>query len=76
MSNERRLVVDRIENDIVVLESDSVLFDVPRSAFPDVQEGDVLVWTKHEPNTTGAEARIERLKSRSPQPKGGDIIDL
>ena len=76
MSSERRLVVDRIEGDTIILESGSVLFDVPRSAFPDVEEGDVLVWKKQEANTTEAEARLERLKERSPQPKGGDIFDL
>ena len=76
MSIERRLVVDRIEGDTVILESGSILFDVPRSAFPDVEEGDVLIWKKQEADSTEAEARLERLKERSPQPKGGDIFDL
>ena len=76
MSIERRLVVDRIEGETVILESGSVLFDVPRSAFPDVEEGDVLIWKKQETNSTEAEDRLKRLKERSPQPESGDIFDL
>ncbi len=77
MSFEIRLVVDRVEGDTVVLESDtSVVFDVPRDAFPEVQEGDVLILTKQDSTQqSDAADRLERLKNRSPQPSG-NIFDL
>jgi hypothetical protein len=76
MSFERRLIVDRIEGDTIVLESDtSVVFDVPRGAFPEVQEGDILILTKQDSTQSDAADRLERLKNRSPQPSG-NIIDL
>ena len=38
------IVVDRIENDIVVVEIDGTFIDIPKSAFnEEVNEGDVLV---------------------------------
>ena len=70
------ITVDRIENDIAVLERDKQIFDIPLALLPDVKEGDQLQITVLDNTKTQdeASARLERLKQRSPPPD--DIIDL
>lgn len=79
----QQFVVDRIEDQILVLISqtdDSIHFELPTIFFPEVKEGDVLILqpddssTQH--NLDEAQARLERLKTTSPQPSKGDVIDL
>ena len=76
-------VIDRIENEILVViaqQDPNVSFELPQSIFPEVSEGDILALTPNassrESALSEANARLERLKSASPQPSAGDIIDL
>jgi hypothetical protein len=70
------VTVDRIENDIAVLEFENHTYDVPLSILPNINEGDQLEITRvgslqNERNE--AEERLNRLKKNSPK---GNIIDL
>ena len=79
----QQFVIDRIEESLLILVSSSdphISFELPQSLFPTAQEGDVIRLSIDTAATdtarTEAEARLDRLKTASPQPKKGDIIDL
>ncbi len=77
MSTPVRLVVDRIEGDVAVVEVAGRLVDWPLEALPpDVVEGSVLsaVLTLQESDLSSARARAERLTRRTPD--RSDDIDL
>jgi len=68
-----RIVVDRIEEDRAVLEIGDELIEVPASALPEgAAEGSVLSLAVQpaEDIQSAAEARLERLRNRSPEPDG------
>jgi len=71
-----RITVDRIEADRAVLEfaSDSGLvetLDVPLGALPPgTKEGDCVSFTATPSSLADAEARLARLKARTPQGPG------
>lgn len=65
------IVVDRFEGDLAVLEIDGARVDVPRSALPEgTREGDTLSFQRAPGDTAAAEARLARLKARTPQGSG------
>lgn len=67
--------VDRIEGEIAVVEVEGRMIDLPLSALPaGLKEGDTLLVTIAPPDLADAEARLKRLKARSPQ--GAGSIDL
>lgn len=69
------IVVDRIEGDVAVLEVDGRMVDFPAAALPEgTREGDTLQLSRAPADTAAAEARLRRLKSRTPQ--GSGPIDL
>ncbi len=69
------MTVDRIEGDMAVIEVEGRLIDFPLHALPSgVKEGDTLVMSILPPDPRDAEARLQRLKARSPQ--GAGTIDL
>lgn len=69
------IVVDRFEGERAVLEVDGELVDVPRSALPTgAKEGDVLTWRQETPSLEEAQARLARLRARTPAVD--DDIDL
>jgi len=72
--SSRILIIDRIENDIAVLEFSNQTYQVPIDILPDVKEGDQIEIIKITPLNIDAKARLERLKLRSP--KSDDVIDL
>lgn len=71
-----RITVDRIEGDIAVLELSSgagapTFVQLPVAALPEhTAEGDVLTFTRQPGGTAEAEARLARLKARTPQGPG------
>ncbi len=70
-----RITIDRIEGDRAVLElagdAGVELIDVPLSALPPgVGEGQQVQFVRIESLATEAEARLARLKARSPQGPG------
>jgi len=72
------IVVDRIEGDLAVLEADGQLLDFPFSALPEgTREGDILLISIDRDHTRSrterAEARLARLKKRTPQSKTFEI---
>lgn len=74
-----RIAVDRIEGDIAVLDiGGDKTVDVPASLLPEgAVEGSVLTLTlalAADAAKDAAEARLERLRSRSPKPSGS--LDL
>ncbi|MFZ5480399.1 MAG: DUF3006 domain-containing protein [Myxococcota bacterium] len=70
------IVVDRIEGEVAVLEIAGRLVDVPASLLPEgALEGDRLVLARGPAaDLTDAEARLKRLKAKTPQGQGP--IDL
>ena len=68
-----RVVVDRIEGSMAVLEVGGDTVDWPLSALPGtVREGAVFQVT-FAPADTGAQARLDRMEAKGPK---GDSIDL
>ncbi len=69
-----KITVDRIEGDRAVLElaGDKIEHvDVPLSALPaGVREGQVLTFVAADASLTDAEARLARLKAKTPQGPG------
>lgn len=67
-----KIVVDRIEGDTAVLELGGQRVDVPLAQLPaDVKEGDELAFILRGPgDTKEAEARLARLRARTPQGPG------
>jgi hypothetical protein len=69
------MIVDRIEGTRAVVEIEGELIDLPLSALPaDVKEGDRLSVVVVPADPTEAQARLARLRARTPQ--GGGDIDL
>ena len=70
-----RIVIDRFEGDLAVLECGGSTWNVPRAVLPpDASEGDVLGLVI-DPDATraardDAAARLARLKARTPQGPG------
>ena len=75
-------IVDRIENDIMVVinQDTSQTIDVPHALAPTLNEGDVFTIqsdsTAKENKLSEAEARLSRLKEKSPQPTSGSPFEL
>ena len=72
------ITIDRIENNLAVVESDEQSFSIPISLLPaGAQEGDTYTITfaslNNEDTQKEAQERLERLKKRD---SGNDIIDL
>ena len=70
-----RIVVDRFEGDLAVLEIGVMRVEVPRALLPaGTREGDVLSLIKDSAATAealaDAEARLARLKAKTPQGPG------
>ena len=70
-----RIVVDRFEGDLAVLELGATRVDVPSALLPaGTREGDVLSFVKDAAATAealaDAEARLARLKAKTPQGPG------
>jgi len=65
------IVVDRIEGARAVLEFGGESLDVPLAALPaGVKEGDVLDLSVRAPDPAEAEARLARLRAKTPQGPG------
>jgi hypothetical protein len=71
-----KIVIDRFEGDYAIVEIAGTRVDVPRALIPaDCKEGDALQLARAPVNAaSAAEARLARLKARSPQ--GSGDIDL
>jgi hypothetical protein len=72
------IVLDRIEGDLAVLEVDGATYHLPASALPEgCSEGCVLEFVvdanAERTRKAEAEARLERLKKRGPEP-GGTLV--
>ncbi len=70
-----RIVIDRFESDLAVLECGGSTWNVPRALLPpDAAEGDVLRFVVDADATRAARddaaARLARLKARTPQGPG------
>lgn len=74
--------VDRIEGDIMVVinQATNQSIDVPHALAPALTEGDVFtIQSKSETKAhqlSEAEARLNRLKAKSPQPTSSNPFDL
>jgi hypothetical protein len=74
--------VDRIEGDIMVVinQDTNETIDVPHALAPSLTEGDVFTIqsdsTIKNDQLSEAEARLKRLKEKSPQPTLGSSFDL
>lgn len=69
------IVVDRIEGTRAVLEMSGESISVPLASLPEgVKEGSVLTVSVHAADPAEAEARLARLKARTPQ--GGGTFNL
>ncbi len=65
------IVVDRIEGTRAVLDMDGETIDVPLASLPaGVKEGSVLGVSIQAADTAGAEARLARLRGKTPQGSG------
>ena len=65
------VVVDRIEDGIAVLEIGGRRVDVPLEELPSgVKEGDRLTLILTPADTSAAEARLARLRAKTPQGSG------
>jgi len=65
------IVVDRIEGARAVLEFGGESLDVPLAALPaGVKAGDVLALSVRAPDPAEAEARLARLRAKTPQGPG------
>ena len=75
-------VVDRIEGDvlIVVHQDTAETLNIPHALAPSLKEGDVFSvqasQSTKDKALQEAEARLERLKTKSSQPQAGDTFDL
>ena len=75
-------IVDRIEGStmIVVNQETNETLEVPHALAPQLSEGDAFSiqseTTQKQTQLDEAKARLERLKSRSPQPNPGNSFDL
>ena len=72
------IIIDRIENDLAIVESGTKSFSIPILLLPDgAKEGDSFTITfasiDNENTQKEAQERLDRLKERDP---GDDIIDL
>ena len=72
------IIIDRIENDLAVVESETESFSIPIILLPNgAKEGDSFTITfaavRSESTKKEAQDRLERLKKRD---SGNDIIDL
>ncbi len=67
-----KIVIDRIEGDVAVVEIAGRCVDVPLVLLPEgCKEGDTLAFARGAPpDHSAAEARLARLKSRGPQGPG------
>ena len=75
-------IVDRIEGDtmVVINQDTNETLNVPHALAPHLTEGDAFS-IRSEPTVKQsqldeAKARLERLKSRTPQPTSGNPFDL
>lgn len=66
------ITIDRIEDDVAVLDlGDGRTVDVPLALLPDgCQEGDGLSFVRRPVDPAEAEARLARLKAKTPQGPG------
>lgn len=65
------IVVDRIEGDQAVLDVGGRTVDVPLSELPpDVREGTRLTFVVAPVDTSAADARLARLRAKTPQGPG------
>ena len=65
------ILVDRFEGDQAVLEIAGRRVDVPRSELPEgTREGDRLSFVVAPADTSAAEARLARLRAKTPQGPG------
>jgi hypothetical protein len=66
-----RLVIDRFEGDVAVVEFGTTFLHLPVAALPEgCREGDVLVISRVPGDLSDAEARLARLKATSDQGPG------
>lgn len=69
------MMVDRIEGERAVVEFGGELHDIPLACLPEgTREGDRLSFTNLGRDTAEAEARLARLRAKTPQ--GPGTIDL
>ena len=73
--------VDRIEGDIMVVinQDTNQSFDVPHALAPTLNEGDIFTIQSEaatKETLSEAEARLNRLKAKSPQPTSDNPFDL
>jgi len=55
------LIIDRLEGDFAVVETDNDMINIPRSELPDgAKEGDVLLLTIRADETDARKKRIEK----------------
>jgi hypothetical protein len=65
------IVVDRIEGDQAVLDVGGRTVDVPLAVLPEgVREGDRLTFVVAPADTSEADARLARLRAKTPQGPG------
>ena len=75
-------IVDRIEGSIMIVvnQETNETLEVPHALAPQLSEGDAFSIqseaTQKQTQLDEAKARLERLKSRSPQPSPGNSFDL
>ena len=70
----KELVIDLIEGDLAVIESNIGFFEIPRALLPEsAKEGDRLEIKLHPNSSSQAQERQKRLEKRD---SGDDIIDL
>ena len=71
------LTVDRIEGDMVVIETPSGLYDLPLSCFNwNISEGDKIAVEKVEHSENEMQNSMDRLKRLTAKGDKSDIIDL
>ena len=71
------IVVDRIEGEMVVIETPSGFFDIPATCFPwKVMEGDRFTLHKHDELENDLQKSKNRLNRLAARDKQSDIIDL
>lgn len=64
--SQTRIVVDRIEGDVAVLEVGGTTVDVPVAALPEgAREGSVLALTLQDSDSADMAARLERMQAKS-----------
>ena len=75
----QKWIVDKIENDIAIIECNGELLNIPLAFLPaNIEEGDIIVLQKEHSSKAeslrDAEDRLKRLKAKNPTPS--NIIDL